>query len=421
MDVTNVTREEIEDSYRAAITAVFDAISPRPDWLVQFASGDAGQVLVRQSKDSRLLVVGTREHVGLGRVLTGSVSHYCLSRALCPVVAVPAPISDRSHEDAEAGPSGSAGLTDLGMMQPIEDTKVAADQPGTPDTTLVVGVDASAESLAAARYAVAAAEMRGGEVVLVHAFRAPSAKSADTDAMLSADRTKAEELLATVASQLVIPPAVPVDMRAQPGDAVAVLKESAHHAAMLVLGRDRVSWGERLFMGAVASQVASHVACPVVVVPGGWQARHAWPRQPVVVALDGETRAEPALKVAFAEARLRDARLVVLHAEPLGASAREVDAARFDLGVLLARWKQDNADVAISTAIVAGDPDAQLLRWSKSAAVLVVGRPHEHRWGSWMRSVARSVMRQTRCPLIVAPYATSEPERHRTLADQALT
>ena len=92
MDVTNVTMEEIQESYRQAITAVFDAASPDSDWIMQFATGDAGQVLVRQSKDARLLVVGTREHVGLGRVLTSSVSHYCLSRAVCPVVAVPAPL-----------------------------------------------------------------------------------------------------------------------------------------------------------------------------------------------------------------------------------------------------------------------------------------------------------------------------------------
>ena len=82
-----------------------------------------------------------------------------------------------------------------------------------------------------------------------------------------------------------------------------------------------------------------------------------------------------------------------------------MSAARFDIGVVLSRWKQDHPDVAISTAIVAGDPDAQLIRWSKTAAVLVVGRPHEHRWGSWTRSVARTVMRQTHCPLIVAPWA----------------
>jgi hypothetical protein len=47
---------------------VFDAISPRPEWILHFASGSAGEVLIRQSLDARLLVVGTRERVGVGRV-----------------------------------------------------------------------------------------------------------------------------------------------------------------------------------------------------------------------------------------------------------------------------------------------------------------------------------------------------------------
>ena len=75
----------------------------------------------------------------------------------------------------------------------------------------------------------------------------------------------------------------------------------------------------------------------------------------------------------------------------------------------------------VSTVIVSGDPDAQLLRWSRSAAVLVVGHPHQPRWGSWTRSVARSVMRQTHCPLIVAPQAPADSGEHRPLAEQALT
>ena len=422
MDVTNVTMEEIQESYRQAITAVFDAASPDSDWIMQFATGDAGPVLVRQSKDARLLVVGTREHVGLGRVLTSSVSHYCLSRAVCPVVAVPAPLPERPSGDEESGPSGTTAPTDNGVVRQSGSAGERAEEPNTPDRTLVVGVDGSAESLAAARYAVAAAEMRGGDIVLVHAFPAPSARAGDRETALVAARTKAEELPAAVAAHLVVPTGVKVHTKAEPGDPVAVLGGSARQAAMLVLGRDRLSWGERLLIGAVASQVASHVACPLVVVPGGWRARQAVPRQPVVVALDGETAAEPALTVAFEEARLRDTRLVVLHAEPISAAAPAVSAARFDIGVVLSRWKQDHPDVAISTAIVAGDPDAQLLRWSKTAAVLVVGRPHEHRWGSWTRSVARTVMRQTHCPLIVAPWtAPAEPGPHRALADQALT
>ena len=59
--------------------------------MIQFAQGEVGPVLVHQAEHAALLIVGTREHVGLGRLLAGSVSHFCLSHALCPVVAVPAP------------------------------------------------------------------------------------------------------------------------------------------------------------------------------------------------------------------------------------------------------------------------------------------------------------------------------------------
>ncbi len=91
---TNMTFDAAQAAYMAGITEVFDDISPRPDWLIQFATGEPGPVLVRQSRDSQLLVVGAREHVGR-RLLTGSISHYCLSRADCPVVCVPAEVADQ--------------------------------------------------------------------------------------------------------------------------------------------------------------------------------------------------------------------------------------------------------------------------------------------------------------------------------------
>jgi nucleotide-binding universal stress UspA family protein len=398
-DLMDVSREELQDSYRRAITAVFDAVSPHPEWILQVASGDAGEVLVRQSKDTRLLVVGTRQHVGLSRMLSGSVSHYCLSHAVCPVVAVPAAASDGRAEDAEAVANVHAA-----------ETRTEEPEASSP-TRVVVGVDASAESLAAARYAVTAAEMRRCDVSLVHAFLPPSARARET----------AEKLLATVASQLAVPPHVHLHTQAVSRDATVVLADAARDATMMVLGRDNVSWGERLLMGAVTSQIASHLDCPLIVVPSGWRPRQAWPPRPVVVALDGETAAKPVLNLAFEEASLRHSRLVVLHAEPMSASDRDVTAARLDLEILLAGWKQDHPGVAISTAIVSGDADAQLVRWSRSAAVLVVGRPHRHGWGQWLLSVARNVMRQTHCPLIIAPQATSESRRQRALADRATT
>jgi nucleotide-binding universal stress UspA family protein len=85
-----LSHEEVDEIYRASITRVFDAVHPRPDWILQFARGDAGPVLVHQSEQAIALVIGTPAHGWLGRLIAGSVAHYCLSHAGCPVVAVPA-------------------------------------------------------------------------------------------------------------------------------------------------------------------------------------------------------------------------------------------------------------------------------------------------------------------------------------------
>jgi nucleotide-binding universal stress UspA family protein len=73
------------------ISSLFASVQPEPGWTLKCFAGDPGPVLRSQAKDADLLVVGTGEHVGLGRLLVGSVSHRCLSHATCPVVAVPAP------------------------------------------------------------------------------------------------------------------------------------------------------------------------------------------------------------------------------------------------------------------------------------------------------------------------------------------
>lgn len=89
-----LSAEQIDDIYRASITRVFEEIDPHPNWLFQFAKGDAGPVLVRQSRGASLLVVGAPEHVGLGRLIAGSVAHYCVSHATCPVIVVPATLPE---------------------------------------------------------------------------------------------------------------------------------------------------------------------------------------------------------------------------------------------------------------------------------------------------------------------------------------
>jgi nucleotide-binding universal stress UspA family protein len=57
--------------------------------------GTAGAVLVDESRDADLLVVGSRGHGGFAQLLLGSVSQQCAHHAACPVVIV------RSKPDAD--------------------------------------------------------------------------------------------------------------------------------------------------------------------------------------------------------------------------------------------------------------------------------------------------------------------------------
>jgi nucleotide-binding universal stress UspA family protein len=83
--------EEDQADDRKMITERFQALSgDQPDCGLQFAHGPVGAALVEAAQQAALLVVGTRRLRGLSRVVEGSVSHYCLSHAGCPVLAVPA-------------------------------------------------------------------------------------------------------------------------------------------------------------------------------------------------------------------------------------------------------------------------------------------------------------------------------------------
>jgi Universal stress protein family len=80
---------------------------------------------VRLSANADLLVVGTREPIHRRPYLAGSISHYCISNAACPVVTVPEPLpytlgdpsSDRTRFDETAVPI-NATCTTTGPIGP---------------------------------------------------------------------------------------------------------------------------------------------------------------------------------------------------------------------------------------------------------------------------------------------------------------
>jgi nucleotide-binding universal stress UspA family protein len=285
------------------------------------------------------------------------------------------------------------------------------------DNVVAVGVDDSPEALAAARYAVRAADFRGLNLLMVHAYELPPLDVPMDQGILEACHQAARNLMADVAAQLVIPPQMRVDTVVQPDSPVMLLDDISRTVPLLVVGQDHLGWGGRLTFGAVASHVGLKAQCPVVVVPGGWQAPRTAERHPVVVALDEDTPRDAVLSVAFQEAELLHTGVVVLHASPYRKGGTSgVEAEEASLVEQLAGSKQDHPDVPVQATVVSGDADANLVKWSRSAAVLVLGRRKRHGWGHWTHAVLRAVVKQTHSPLMVVPETSERTKDQRTSA-----
>jgi nucleotide-binding universal stress UspA family protein len=272
------------------------------------------------------------------------------------------------------------------------------------DHVVAVGVDDSPEALAAARYAVRAADFRGLDLLLVHAYELPPLDVPMDSGILEACHQAARDLTAEVAAQLVLPSQMRVETIVQPDSPVVLLDVISRTVPLLVVGQDHLGWGERLTFGAVASHVGQKAQCPVVVVPGGWQATRTAERHPVVVALDEDTPRDAVLSAAFHEAEFLHTGVAVLHASPYRKGGPSgVEAEQASLAEQLAGWKQDHPDVPVQAMVVSGDADANLVKWSRSAAVLVLGRRKRHGWSHWTHAVLRAVVKQTHSPLMVVP------------------
>lgn len=82
---------------------IFEAIHPEPGWVLEYRDGCPGPVLVTQSHDAQLLIVGTRKRACLARLLSGSTSQFCLTHATCPVVAIHEPETQRGYAFVQNG------------------------------------------------------------------------------------------------------------------------------------------------------------------------------------------------------------------------------------------------------------------------------------------------------------------------------
>jgi nucleotide-binding universal stress UspA family protein len=267
---------------------------------------------------------------------------------------------------------------------------------------VAVGVDGSPEAVDAARYAVEAAHARHLDLLVVCAYQMPMSTDDLTAEPIRASRIAADKVVSDVVSQLTVPTTMKVSTLVQLTSPVTLLHRVAETAALVVIGSHHFNLTDQFLTGPVASPVAAHADCPVVVVPRAWSLTPVGIR-PVVVALDGQTAATAALDFAFAEAELRTCGVTALHAAPLRDPTVMEQGRRAGIAEILAGHQEDHPDIAVRAQFIPGEPKDAIIDQSFSAAMMVVGRPHRRRLGSWTRSVAKAVLDQTHCPLVVVP------------------
>lgn len=134
---------------------------------------------------------------------------------------------------------------------------------------IVVGVDASEHSDRALAWAIAEAQLRGAELEVVHAYTAldiaalPAVVSyVEDEELVKHAHAVVDERLAAVG----VPEDVPVTRSVRSGNPATVLLAAAKGADLLVVGARGLGGFRGLLLGSVSHQVATHAACPVVIV-----------------------------------------------------------------------------------------------------------------------------------------------------------
>ncbi len=279
--------------------------------------------------------------------------------------------------------------------------------------TVVVGVDGSVRAMQAVRWGAAEAERHGVALRLVAAVGGDVAAAPDPELRQRYEEVlveRAREALDGCAADVARDtPDVRVETVVVSGHPVAVLREQARNALMVVIGDRGFSKIEGLIAGSVSVALATHTECPVVVVRGADQDASA----PVVVGVDGSETSEAAVAFAYEAAAFRRVGLVAVYvwsdlfADPLlipltDTAARNVEGGRI-LAERLAGWADKYPDVAVERVVTRDRPSHALLAQADRAQLLVVGsRGRGELAGLALGSVSNTLVHRSPCPVAVA-------------------
>ncbi|HET7741233.1 MAG TPA: universal stress protein [Mycobacterium sp.] len=281
---------------------------------------------------------------------------------------------------------------------------------------ILVGVDGSAESGAAVRWAAREAVLRDTAVTLVHvvapvvvtwpvANLGPSFSDWQEDNAQQAIEQAQKQFQAEVGDAR----SPDVHTLVLYDNVASGLVKASRDAAMIVAGSRGLGAIGGALMGSASRSLLHHAHCPVVVVRGD-QALAANDGSPVLVGIDGSPASEAATALAFDEASRRHVDLVALHAwsdigvfPVLGMDWHEYEDLGHELlGERLAGWQEQYPDVRVRRRVVCDQPAHRLLDESQHAQLVVLGNRGRGGFaGLLLGSVSTAVAEAAKCPVIV--------------------
>jgi len=201
-----------------------------------------------------------------------------------------------------------------------------------------------------------------------------------------------------------------VDTALVPGKPAQVLADAAAGASMLVVGSHGA--GTLTTLGSVSKHLATHPPCPVVIE----HTDTARSNGQVVVGVRELDDSAAALALAFEEAALRRAHLLVVHAwfwflpaiGPASTGRHVTDPhqvsseALVRLHQLLAPWREKYPDMELGEEIVHAHPGRALAAASVNADLVVLGSHGSGHEGSG-GPVIHALLNHAHCPVFIVP------------------
>ncbi|MFP3989725.1 universal stress protein [Streptomyces sp. E11-3] len=297
---------------------------------------------------------------------------------------------------------------------------------------IVVGLDGSRESLAAADWAAREALRRGLPLRLVHAWEGlPNDEEPARLPELRVPQYWARRVVRGAMERLSERyPQVYISAEQIKRPPVPTLVSEAETAELLVLGNQGLGPLSGFFAGSVAMAALAQVRRPVVLVRAGCSeadehlplpdgrpgSRSRTPCRDVALAVDLRHECGPLFDFAFGAAQYRAAPLRVFHVWHLpsghggaerdgGAQAQRAVREEDELAAVLAPWREKFPTVVVRAQVVNGRPVHEVVEAARGAGLLVVGRQLRHTVvGSHTGRVAHMAIHHVSCPVAVVAH-----------------